>query len=217
MVSRIGVLFCFCFAAVMSAGPVWAQTSGGDEFRGRLFVHFEAQAMTAKESFDAVTGSSRVQGFGAGLEAQNLWRSLFVRGAISRLSKTGERVFVFENEVFPLGIPIDVTLTPIEVAAGWRLKPLTSRAIVPYLGAGVLILKYREHTDPDPSDEDVNETYKGVAIFGGIEVPLWRKLSAGAEAGWRSANVKQPGGAMAAFGEKNLGGVTFRVMLSFRN
>ena len=55
------------------------------------------------------------------------------------------------------------------------------------------------------------------AIFGGIEVPVWRKLSAGAEAGWRTAKVKDPRGAMGAFGEKNLGGVTFRVMLSFRN
>ena len=40
--------------------------------------------------------------------------------------------------------------------------------------------------------------------------------SAGAELGWRKATVKQPGGAMAAFGENDLGGVTFRVMFSFR-
>lgn len=215
MVRRLGVLVSF--AVVMSAAPAWAQTSGADGFRGRLFVHFEGQAMTAKKSFDAVMGSSTITGFGAGLEAQDLWRGLFVRGAVSRLSKTGERVFVFENEVFPLGIPVDVTLTPLEAAAGWRFKPITSRAIVPYIGVGALFLKYKEHTDGDTSDDDVNETYAGAAIFGGIEVPVWRKLSAGAEAGWRTAKVKDPRGAMGAFGENNLGGVTFRVMLSFRN
>lgn len=215
MMRRIGVVVFF--AVVISAAPAWAQTSGNDEFRGRLFVHFEAQSMTAKKSFDAVMGSSTMTGIGAGLEVQDVWRGLFVRGGFSRLSKTGERVFVFENEVFSLGIPVEATLTPLEVAAGWRFKPVTSRAVVPYLGVGALFLKYKEHTDGDPSDDDVNETYRGVAIFGGIEVPVWRKLSAGAEAGWRTANVKEPRGAMGAFGEKNLGGVTFRVMLSIRN
>lgn len=215
MMRRIGVVVFF--AVVISAAPAWAQTSGNDEFRGRLFVHFEGQSMTAKKSFDAVMGSSTMTGIGAGLEVQDVWRGLFVRGGFSRLSKTGERVFVFENEVFSLGIPVEATLTPLEVAAGWRFKPVTSRAVVPYLGVGALFLKYKEHTDGDPSDDDVNETYRGVAIFGGIEVPVWRKLSAGAEAGWRTANVIEPRGAMGAFGEKNLGGVTFRVMLSIRN
>lgn len=215
MVSRLVVLFSI--AAVMTAAPASAQQTSDKAVPGRLFVHFESQAMSAKQSFDAVTGTTTMNGFGAGLEVQNVWRGLFVRGAVSRLSRTGERVFVFEGEVFPLGIPLDITLTPIEAAAGWRFKPLTSRAIVPYVGAGALFLKHKEHTEGDPSADDVNETYVGAAIFGGIEVPVWRWLSAGAEAGWRTAKVKQPGGAMAAFGEKNLGGVTFRVLLSFRN
>lgn len=198
-------------AAMLSASPAWAQTTG------RLFVHFEGQAMTAKESFDAVTGSSTLMGAGAGLEVQNVWRSLFIRGAVSRLSATGERVFVDGGEVFRLGIPLDITMTPIEVAAGWRFKPIGARGIVPYAGGGALFLKHREESAEDASGEGVNETYTGLALFGGVEIPVWRKVSAGAELGWRSAKVGQPGGAMAAFGESNLGGVTFRVMISFRN
>lgn len=203
-------------AAVLWAAPAWAQTSA-DESRGRLFIHFEGQAMTAKDSFDAVAGSTTLMGFGAGLEVQNVWRRAFIRGAISRLSTTGERVFVDDGEVFRLGIPLDITMTPIEVGAGWRFKPIGSRGMVPYAGAGALFLKHREKSEGDGSGDGVNETYKGFALFGGLEVPVWRKVSAGAELGWRSAKVGNPGGAMAAFGENNLGGVTFRVMFSIRN
>lgn len=209
-----------CFAALVSAAPAWAQTTGasasGSGFRGRLFVHFEAQSMTAKDSFDAVTGSSIMKGLGGGLEVQDVWRGLFVRVAVSRLSATGERVFVFENDVFPLGVPLDITMTPIEAAVGWRFKPIGSRGIVPYVGGGALFLKYNEETEGDGPSEGVNKTYKGFALFGGVEVPVWKSLSAGAEAGWRKASVKTPGGAMQAFGEKDLGGVTFRLMVSFR-
>lgn len=202
-------------AVLLSATPAWAQ--GSDDFRGRLFVHFEGQAMSAKNSFDAVTGSSTLMGGGAGLEVQNVWRSLFIRGAISRLTASGERVFVNDGDVFRLGIPLDITMTPIEVGAGWRFKPLGSRGIVPYAGGGALFLKHREESEGDDADDRVNESYSGLSLFGGVEVPVWQKVSAGAELGWRSAKVGNPGGAMAGFGENNLGGVTFRVMISFRN
>jgi hypothetical protein len=209
-------------AALLLAAPAWAQTSGasgssGEEFRGRLFVHFEGQAMSAKDSFDTVAGKTTLTGVGAGLEVQNVWRGLFVRGAISRLKTTGERVFVSDGEVFRFGIPLDITMTPIEVAAGWRFKPVGSRGIVPYAGGGALFLKYREESPDDDSDDSVKESYTGLALFGGVEVPVWRYVSAGAEVGWRTAKVGNPGGAMAAFGENNLGGVTFRLMISFRN
>src|SRR5688500_12729789 len=186
-------------AVLLSAAPVWAQANdplASDEFRSRLFIHFVGQAMTAKESFETVTGTSTMTGLGAGLEVKNIWRRLFLRGAISRLSKTGERVFVFEGEVFRLGVPLEITMTPIEVGAGWRFTPLSG--IVPYVGAGALFLKHREESPGDGSGEVVNETYKGVAVFGGVEVSVWRYLSAGAEVGWRKAAVKQPGGALAA-------------------
>lgn len=205
-----------CFAGLISASPAWAQTASDSDLRGRLFVHFEGQVMTAKDSFDAVTGSSMLKGLGGGLEVQNVWRGLFVRAAVSRLTASGERVFVLNDVVFPLGIPLDVTMTPIEAAIGWRFKPIGSRGIVPYAGGGALFLKYREESKGDGSSDGVNETYNGFAIFGGVEVPVWKSVTAGAEAGWRKASVKNPGGAMEAFGENDLGGVTFRIMVSFR-
>lgn len=218
MSRRFGVVVCV--VVLVSAAPAWAQTSGAasaaSKIGARAFVHFEAQSMTAKETFDAVMGTTTLKGVGGGGEVQNLWRGVFVRAAVSRLRDTGQRVFVFEDQVFPLGIPLEVRLTPIEVAAGWRFKPLTSRGIVPYLGGGALFLKYSESSDADVSGDEVNETYNGFVVFGGVEVPVWRSLSAGAELGWRTARVTSPGGALAAFGENDLGGVTMRVLVSIR-
>jgi hypothetical protein len=207
-----------CFAALVSAAPASAQTGGApsEGMRGRVFVHFEGQSMTAKDSFDAVLGSGTMMGPGLGAEVQGIWRNLFARVDASLLKKTGERVFVFEGDVFPLGVPVDITMTPIEAAVGWRFKPFTSRAIVPYVGGGMLFLKYKEETEGDASSENVSESYSGPVLFAGIDAPVWKYISAGAELGWRKATVKNPGGAMSAFGEDDLGGVTFRVMVSFR-
>lgn len=202
--------------ALLLAAPALAQTAPSGSLSGRAFVHFEGQSMTAKDSFDAVAGTTTLMGFGGGLELDRIWKNVFARISLSRMSQDGERVFVDSGVVFPLGLPVQLTLTPIEVSAGWRFRPVGSRGIVPYLGGGALFLKYREKSDSDVSDETVNETYNGFALFGGVEVPVWKKLSAGAELGWRKAKVSAPGGTMRAFGEDDLGGVTFRVMISFR-
>jgi hypothetical protein len=221
MTGRVFVLMCAVVAG--SAAPAWAQdaaapkkASWGSQLGLRAFGHFEWQNMTAKDSFEAVTGKTRLQGPGGGVEVQRLWRGVFVRASLTRMVETGERVFVFNNEVISLGIPLEVTLTPIDLAAGWRLKPLTSRGIVPYAGAGMVVLKYKETSDADASTEGVSESYKGLVIFGGLEVPVWRFVSLGGEVGWRQINVPHPGGALEAFNEKDLGGVTMRVMLSIR-
>lgn len=209
-----------CLASLLWATPSLAQsgTSPAPESKigGRIFVHFDAQSMAAKDTFETVTGSTTLLGGGGGVEVHRLWRRLFVRADLSRFVKLGERVFVVDGEVFPLGTELEVTMTPIALGAGWRFSPIGSRGIVPYLGAGLLFLKYREVSDADVSGEEVSETYDGFTIFGGIEVPVWRALSAGAELGWRRASVSPLGGVMQAFGESNLGGTSIRVMVSLR-
>ena len=60
----------------------------------------------------------------------------------------------------------------------------------------------------------MKETYTGAVVFGGVDVSVWRFVSAGAEVAWRTAKVKDAGGSLAAFGEDNLGGVSVRVMVS---
>lgn len=200
-------------AVLLTAAPVFAQSASSERIGGRVFGWGDWQQMTAKESFDAVTGSSSISGAGGGAEVHRLWRGVFVRASVSRMKAEGERVFVFDDTVFPLGIPMDITMTPIELGAGWRFKPLGGR-MVPYLGAGALWVKYEETSEGDIGSERVNETYPGAVVFGGIDVSVWRFVSAGAEVAWRTATVKDPGGSLGAFGEKDLGGVSVRVMVS---
>lgn len=197
-------------AVCASAAPAAAQMASG-----RLFGWLDAHQMTAKESFDAVAGISTVVGAGAGLEVHRVWRGVFLRGAFSRMTVEGERVFVFDGTVFPLGSPLDITMTPIDLAAGWRFGQVGGR-VVPYVGAGASWLKYREDGDGSTSSETVKETYTGAVIFGGVDVTVWRYISAGAELAWRTAKVKNPGGAFAAFGEDDLGSTSVRVLLSIR-
>jgi opacity protein-like surface antigen len=215
---RIGTMALMVVA--MGVVPAWAQTgqpaSGASRIGARAFGHLEWQVMTAKDSFEAFTGETTLKGFGGGGEVQNLWRNVFLRASVSRMTEQGDRIFVFNNEVFHLGIPLELTVTPIEVAVGWRFTPIGSRGIVPYVGAGALFLKYTEDSVADSSTEGINETYNGFVLFGGVEVPVWRFIGAGAEVGWRKANVPDPAGALDAFGENDLGGVTMRVMLSIR-
>lgn len=206
-------VFCGMAAALITAAPVFAQSASTARIGGRVFGWGDWQQMTAKESFDAVTGSSSLSGVGGGAEVQRVWRGVFLRAAASQMKVAGERVFVFDDTVFPLGIPMDITMTPIELGAGWRFTPVAGR-LVPYVGAGALWVKYEETSEGDVASERVNETYPGAVVFGGIDVSVWQFVSAGAEVAWRTATVKDPGGALAAFGEKNLGGVSVRVMVS---
>lgn len=206
-------IFSGMVAVLITAAPVFAQPASSDGIGGRVFGWGDWQQMTAKESFDAVTGSSSLSGAGGGVEVHRVWRGVFVRAAASQMKANGERVFVHDGTVFPLGIPMDITIMPIEVGAGWRFKPVGGR-LTPYVGGGALWVKYEETSEGDTASERVSETYPGAVVFGGIDVAVWRFVSAGAEVAWRTATVKDPGGALAAFGEKNLGGVSVRVLVS---
>jgi len=218
MSRRIGI----CVSAVLlsSATSAWAQgpaaAPAAPRFGLRAFGHFEWQMMAATDTFEAITGKSTLTGVGGGVEVQRLWRGVFARAAVSRMSQSGERIFVFDNIVFPLGVPLDITMTPMELAAGWRFNPIGSRGIVGYLGAGGMFLNYNESSPSDASGEEVSERYNGFLVFGGVEVPVWRFVTAGAEVGWRKVELPDPGGAMGALGEQDLGGVIMRVMVSIR-
>jgi hypothetical protein len=191
-----------------------AQTpAAGSQIGGRVFGWGDWQQMTAKDAFDVVAGSTTVDGFGGGAEVQRLWKGVFVRASLSQLEVVGERVFVFNGTVFPLDQELLIKMTPIELGAGWRFAAMGGR-LTPYVGAGALWLRYKEAGQGTGSGETVTETYPGAVVFGGVDVAVWRFVSAGAEVAWRTAKVKDPGGVFEAFGEDDLGGVSVRLMLS---
>jgi hypothetical protein len=57
----------------------------------------------------------------AGRRVTNVVSKVFIRGMVAHAGKDGERVFVNDGQVFPLGIPLTVGMTPIELGGGWRL------------------------------------------------------------------------------------------------
>ncbi|MEO5820620.1 MAG: hypothetical protein ABIT71_08945 [Vicinamibacteraceae bacterium] len=175
---------------------------------------------TAKESFAAVLDTSHGTEIGAG--GQIAWQSgalrgLFVEVDASRFEETGERAFVLEGEVFPLGIPLTIGLTPIELSAGYRLNTLrrTRRGVVAspvayFVGGGIGSVGYRE-TD---ADESISERFTSYHVMGGADVTVWRMFQVGAEARYRWVpDGLGAGGISDEFNETDLGGTTFRVRI----
>lgn len=196
------------------AGPAAAQTySSGPAIGIRGFGLVDTTAVAASRSFDAIFGSKQVTGVGGGVEL-DVWRHLFVRVAASRVQRTGTRVFVDSGEVFPLGIPLTMTMTPIEAGGGWRF--VSKSRFTPYVGAAYVSLGYQETSDFAQTGESVNERYAGAEGFGGLEVGIWKGLFAGGEVQYRHVGVPAVStSVMSPFNENDLGGFTARVLFGF--
>jgi opacity protein-like surface antigen len=165
----------------------------------------------AHQSFETVLGSRNGPLFGGGGEIV-LPQGLFAGVRISRFQKGGERVFVFDDETFGLGIDTTIRITPIEVTGGYRFS--LGRRVRPYLGGGIGWHRYEETSDFADDDENVDETHRGYHLLGGAELRLARWFGIGGEVQLTTvpdALGRDPNGVSAAFGETNLGGVAFRV------
>lgn len=170
----------------------------------RIFGGAALEWMSASKSFDAVTGSDRVTAYGGGVQVTNLWRGVFLEAAATRATANGERVFVFADDVFPLGIPVEIAMTPVDLVVGWR-SPV-GRA-VPYLGGGMTYFKYQETSDFAADDENVDEGYRGFVVMGGIEAVVTRWIHVRADLRYRRVNdAFGLGGVAQDFGEDRLGG-----------
>jgi len=183
----------------------------------RLFGLVDANFMAAKNTFDATVGSSMLVGFGGGADITNLWRGLFVRGGVSFMSADGERVAIAGDEVFPLGIDLNVSMTPIEIGAGWRVPTGRRQQVTPYIGGGLLLLGYSESGEFSSTGDDSDESFTGYFVMGGIDFSVGRRFSVGFEGQYRIVpNAIGDGGVSEVFGEDNLGGFTFRAMFGIR-
>jgi hypothetical protein len=183
----------------------------------RGYVLFDSTSLAAADTFDAVIGKSSVSTIGGGVEALGLWKGLFARVAFSSIEETGSRVVVFDGEPISLGIPLTVELKPLEIAGGWRFRPLPGTRLVPYFGGGLLRMGYRETSDFGIGDENTDTTFSGGLAFGGIEASIVSWVIAGAEVQYRSVpNALGEGGVSQAFGDTDLGGVTVRVLVGIR-
>jgi hypothetical protein len=211
--------------------------SNSSPIRVRGFAAFGGVTFQAQESFDAVLGGHSGTLFGGGGQVLLPW-STYAEVGVSRFTRSGERVFVGPNQqVFPLGIPVDVTVTPLEITGGWRYqhcpRPVTAKPpakgakpapqaparpltcapkLVPYVGAGYSAYQYTESSEFSTPDEEVNDWFSGFHLLGGAEYQVVRWLAIAGEIGWSTIpDALGAGGVSAAFDEDNLGGVIWRL------
>ena len=119
------------------------------------------------------------------------------------------------DEVIPLGIPVDVTVTPIEISGGWRFRIRSLPKLSPYVAGGLTAMKYHESSDGSTSAEDVDETFSGYHLLGGAEYKITRWLGVAGEASWTTVpDAIGESGVSAAFDETDLGGTTFRFKIT---
>ena len=174
----------------------------------QLGSHF----FSASNSFEAVVGSKVGLIYGGGLHV--VLGKMFVQGSIERYNETGQRVFVFEEQVFELGIANEVSVIPIHVSLGYREEVTSS--IFGYLGGGFSWYTYSEESEFASPTENTNEQEVGYHVVGGVETPVFPWLWWGGEFQWAYVpNILGTQGVSAVFGEGDLGGITVRLKLSF--
>ena len=101
---------------------------------------------------------------------------------MERYEETGQRVFVFNDQVFELGIANTVTLTPIHISVGYR--EVANPSLVGYLGAGVGWYTYKEESAFADPQENVDEQAVGYHVLGGVETPILPWFWLGGEFQW---------------------------------
>jgi hypothetical protein len=213
LLSRLTVMFAAAALAVPSVARAGDPPIGLQAFAAIDFNHF-----AASKTYNAIFGSSSIPGYGGGADITNIWKQVFIRVAVTRVSKTGSRVFVDSGQVYQLNQPAQLTLTPIEIGAGWRFV-MKDRRLSPYAGGGVLIepysVVYSESTDLNES-----ETFKGGVFFGGVDFAITKVLFVGGEAQLRTLpNALQSAlasSAANAFNETHGGGFTLRLLVGVK-
>lgn len=176
------------------------------------YFSFGSMRFAASDTFELVTGSSSQAGFGIGGGVTRLWRGVFADVSFWQHKPEGERVFVDNGTTYPLGIPVRITLRPIDLIGGWRIE---AKSIQPYVGGGVTFMSYKEESDFSVSSDNVDEQKTGGVFLAGVDVPLGRYLRVGGEYRYRAVTgVLGEGGVSAVLGEDQLGGSTFAVRAS---
>lgn len=178
----------------------------------RGYVSYGGVWLASSKTFEAVAGTPRAISFGGGAQLTRVWKSLFVDVGFARQRVEGERVFVSDGTVYPLDVPLEVTFRPFDVAAGWRVD---LGRFAPYVGGGLSTIAYKERSPFARPGDDVDERATGVVVLAGMDVPVWRYVSLGGELRYRGVSgVLGKGGASAAFGEDQLGGVQYAIRVS---
>jgi opacity protein-like surface antigen len=205
--TRAAVVLAIAF---MLVAPAPSRAQGQISIRG--FGDVGLTVFNATQSFKAILGKPSGPVFGGGVEV-GLPKHLFVSLAASRFERTGHRVFVFDKQVFTLDVADTITVTPLELTAGYRFR---NSGIVPYAGAGVGWHTFQETSAHSTATDDVKTTKAGFHVAGGAEVPVRRWISAGVDARWSAvpnALGDSSTSVASVYDEHDLGGFTLRARI----
>jgi opacity protein-like surface antigen len=145
-----------------------------------------------------------------------LTHSWFVDAGARGFSKDGERVFVADasSQVFPLGHPLRVRLTPIYGLVGWRFRP--NERLVPYAALGGGVTSYHEESTVAGVTTSESTSKASLHLVGGADYALGH-LGLGVEVRWTSIpDVVGLGGVSKVYGETDLGGIVVVARISYR-
>ena len=184
-------------------------------FAVRLFGDAGLDQLHAGQSFNAVFGRSNGPVFGGGAELA-LRSNWWVRVGAWRFRNVGERAVRLENRTFRLGIPLTITIVPIEASAGYRFGVGRTRRFIPYVGAGVSSHAYSETSAFSDGNENVRERFTGYQALGGLEYRLHRRLGIAGEVQYTTVpDALGAAGLSAEFDETDLGGLLVRARVIF--
>jgi opacity protein-like surface antigen len=216
MIRRLSIFLCVVSSFAWPAAASAQVTGGSSPYPSvapRGFVMFSQQQFAATETFEAIFGEASGSFRGGGVDVV-LARNVFVEFGVSRFERTGERVFRFSGETFKLGIPLTISLRPVEIAGGYRLT--VWRSVVPYGGMGMASYRYEESSDFAAAGDDVSVSKSGLVLIGGAEVRLARLVGVSADLHYSQLeDVIGKGGISKDFGETDLGGtaIRFRIII----
>lgn len=181
----------------------------------RVFGVFEPQFMTARQTFDAVTGSSVLMGYGGGAAVLNVWQKLFVRGGITFASASGHTGDVIDGTFMPKDFTTDFKFTTTEIGAGWRTPLKKHQKMAIYFGGSAIIFGESESGSLATPDENISESFVGFGGEVGLDWALSKKTVFSLEGQYRSIPSNPPHGSIQdQFGEPDLGGFAVRAMFS---
>ena len=221
MIRRYPFIVALALLAALASSPAAAQTKTTRQPSGSSDIEIGGYAMVgqfsfaATESFDAILGTTSGVIFGGGATVGLPFGGLFVDVGAWQYSGSGERAFVLGDEVFPVGIPVDIEIVPIEISAGWKFRIRSLPKLIPYVAGGYTSFGYKETSSFSGTAEDLDERFGGYHLRGGAEFKLTSWLGVAGEFAWTSVpDALGNGGVSETFNEDNLGGTSFRARIT---
>ena len=207
------LLLVTAVSAAAQARPSRPTTSRSVEIGGYVMVG--QFSFAASESFDAILGTTAGPIFGGGATVGLPFGGLFVDIGAWQYSDSGERALVLDGQVIPLGIPLDVTIVPIEISAGWKFRMRKLPKLIPYVAGGYTSFGYKETSSFAGSGEGADDRFGGYHLRGGAEFKVTRWLGVAGELAWTTVpDAIGTGGVSKAFTEHDLGGTSFRARIT---